>query len=242
MEMLYSKKINKNFLKVLSLSLFIQLIQSQEVNYKIKIYSLCTPHYNIFKNNYFLPSLKDDFETRINYYDSSQKVDMYEEVPCNSVLIEKINLIIRAIKENWGKVFIFSDLDIYFFRSFKDLIPSFIKDVDIVVEKSHASQSPCSGFFICRGNGNTLSLWLEIKRKVIKENKLSDQSLLNRMLIEKNIFNVKWKFLPAQFFSAGLRFVDQGCPDKIIACNTYSISHIVNKIHCLDYFKNKYKQ
>jgi len=218
------------------------------INYRLKLYSLCTPSHEILKDNYFLPSIKDDFEIIIKHFDQKCKSAKFMSSGWNSIMINKVDVILAAIKENWNKIFIYSDVDIQFFKSFKNKISDLIQDKDIVIQKADPSCSLCAGFFICRGNAKTFKLWNEIKHRMLKNSKLDDQIPLNQLLLNGNYFNLRWGLLPDEFFNGGLYTgkiwkpgIEIQVPKNIIihhACFTIGTEH---KIKQLEYVKSKLK-
>jgi hypothetical protein len=120
--------------------------------------------------------------------------------------LRKVDLIIRAIQENWGSVFIFSDVDIQFFGPIQEKILELIQDKDMVIQKNSPNGVLCSGFFACRSNEKTLRLWQDVKDTMQKNKLNSDQNSLNRCIKrhgKKNPYNVVWGYLPNTFFGGG---------------------------------------
>lgn len=224
------------------------LISSISAVDKVKLYSMCTPSHNVLKDGYFLPSIQDDFELHIQQHDQICRSAQYMKRGWNDVMKQKVDVIIAAIRENWGKTFVFSDVDIQFFKSFKNMIPAIMKDKDIVIQKADPSNSLCAGFFICKGNTNTLKLWLEIKKMMAKDANLDDQTPLNILLIKDNKFNVKWGLLPDQFYNPGLYTGKMWSPSVSLKLPANIILHhacftvgVTNKIKQLEYVKGLVK-
>jgi hypothetical protein len=120
--------------------------------------------------------------------------------------IRKVDLIIRAIKENWGSIFIFSDVDIQFFAPIKATILKLMKNKDLMIQKNSPNGVLCSGFFACRANEKTLQLWQDVKLTMQKDKLNSDQNSLNRCIKrhnKTNPYNVVWGYLPNTFFGGG---------------------------------------
>src|SRR5947207_1978386 len=147
---------------------------------KIKLYAIYTPSHAILKDTYFLPSIQDDFELIIEKVEQTCPTAQFMSQGWTDTTIKKVDLIIRAIEENWGSLFIFSDVDIQFFAPIQDLILSLIKDNDIIMQKNCPSGVLCTGFFACRGNEKTLRLWKDVKKLMEKHSSKSDQISFNR--------------------------------------------------------------
>ncbi len=173
---------------------------------KIKLYALYTPSHEVLKDQFFLPSIQDDFEIIFEFCEQTCQSAKFMSEGWTETTIRKVDLIIRAIEENWGSIFIFSDVDIQFFCPIKDAILQYMRNKDMVIQKNAPNGVLCSGFFACRGNEKTLQLWKDVK-KTMQKNKLhSDQISLNRCIkrhSKKNPYNLVWAYLPKTFFGGG---------------------------------------
>jgi len=228
--------------------LILNIKSEEKISYKIKLYAISSESHEELKNKYFLPSIKDDYKIILVSDKQICRTAKYREPGWNEFMIKKVDLILRAIKENWNKIFIYSDVDIQFFKTFKELIPKLMENKDINIQKNTLYGDLCAGFFICRANERTLKLWKEIKNLMHKNNKLDDQVPLNNLLVKSNPFNVKYSSLPNEFFQPGLykkQLWNPGnnleIPKNIIlhhACYTIGIQ---NKIAQLEYVKKLVK-
>lgn len=221
----------------------------EKIDYQIKLYSISSQSHHIFRDQYFLPSLKDDFKVIVKNADQICQTAKYMSPGWNDFMIKKVDLIIDAINENWNKVFIYSDVDIQFFRPFKHLIPTLIQNNDIVIQKEKPKLDVCAGFFICRGNKRTLKLWQAIKQKMLSNPKLDDQVPLNQLLLNSNPYKVKYSRLPNEFFLPALSSLKIWIPgNKLIIPKEIILHHanwtigIENKIAQLNYIKNEVTQ
>ena len=172
----------------------------------MKLYALYTPSHEILKNDFFLPSIQDDFEIIFEFAPQTCSSVTFMKEGWTDTTIKKVDLIIRAIKENWGKVFIFSDVDIQFFAPIEDVINVLMKDKDIVMQRNNPEGVLCTGFFACRANKQTLHLWEDVKKAMEKDKSSSDQITFNRCIkkkSKKNPYGVRWEYLPNEFFGGG---------------------------------------
>jgi hypothetical protein len=173
---------------------------------KIKLYALYTPSHEVLKDKFFLPSLQDDFEVIFEFCEQTCQSVKFMSEGWTDTTIRKVDLIIRAIKENWGSIFIFSDVDIQFFRPIQEAILEHMQDKDMVIQRNTPSGVLCSGFFACRGNEKTLRLWEDVKKTMEQDNSSSDQISLNRCIKrskKKNPYSLSWDYLPDTFFGGG---------------------------------------
>lgn len=218
---------------------------------KIKLYALYTPSHEILKDNYFLPSLQDDFELILEFSEQTCSSTTFMSTGWTATTIKKVDLIIRAIKENWGKIFIFSDVDIQFFAPIQKKIISLMKDNDIVMQRNNPQGVLCTGFFACRGNEKTLALWQDVKKRMEKNKEQSDQITFNQCIKskrKKNPYGVKWDYLPAIFFGGGtltgkLWFPGDSLPipQGIVLHHANWTRGVKNKIAQLEYVKKYFR-
>lgn len=189
---------------------------------KMKMYVFYTPSHEYFLENFFLPSIKDDYFLVLERHNQDCPTGIYENDGWNDTMKRKVELIIRAIKENPGKTFIHSDVDVQFFGRTKDLILKSISDKDIVFQRDRTENKEkgfggvyCAGFFACRGNERTLALFEDIlTRMQDKNNTDNDETLLNDMLEHDNKHNVSFDYLPDIFWTPGIKYGDAGVMGK----------------------------
>lgn len=209
------KKINLIILFVLISINFLVI-----TNDKLKLYTFYTPSHEKLFVEWFLPTLQDDFELIVEKYPQECPSASLWEDGWGKTMLRKVNLILRGINENWGKIFIYADIDIQFFRPMEKLIIDAMKNKDVVFQKNSPRGDVCAGFIVCRGNENTKMLWENIKKIMIATQSPSDESTLNSIIgchvskvTDKKVVNsivkasgfkgVKWSYLPVTFFGGG---------------------------------------
>ena len=230
------------FLSTLLLSTHVLLCQE-----KIKLYALYTPSHRMLKDNYFLPSIQDNFEIICEETEQKCTSALFMDTGWTETTITKVDLIIRAIHENWGNVFIFSDVDIQFFCPIESTIMSLMKDNDLMIQKNSPNGVLCSGFFVCKANEKTLALWTDVKKIMKKDASKSDQISLNQCIKRnsaKNPYAIKWDYLPNTFFGGGTLTGHEWHPGKKLPIPAKIMMHhanwtkgIRNKIAQLNYVK-----
>jgi len=173
---------------------------------KIKLYALYTPSHEVLKDEYFLPSIQDDFDIVLEFCEQTCATAKFMNEGWTKTTMRKVDLIIRAIEENWGKIFIFSDVDIQFFAPIQDTILALMEGKDIIMQRNNPSGVLCTGFFACRGNEKTLRLWKDVKKTMQKKSSNSDQNSFNQCIKKKskrNPYGLVWDYLPDSFFGGG---------------------------------------
>ncbi len=242
-------------IKQLLLCVIFLCVHYVESNNKIRLYAIYTPSHAILKDNYFLPSIQDDFELIVEAVEQTSPSATFMSQGWTKTTIKKVELIIRAIKENWGSVFIFSDVDIQFFAPIQDILLFLIKDNDIIMQKNNPEGVLCTGFFMCLGNEKTLRLWTDVKQLMEENSEYSDQITFNKCIkrnSKKNPYDIKWAYLPDIFFGAGTLIGHTGyswSPGKTLPIPKGIVMHhanwtkgIKNKIAQLEYVKKTVKK
>jgi hypothetical protein len=219
----------------------------------IPIYIIYTPSHAALFDNWFLPSLQRIYQTdEIVLY----KKMLPQECPTASfkqdgwtkTTRKKVDYIIEAIQSNWGEVFIYSDVDIQFFRPFYDIITELMHGKDMVIQKNNPRGELCTGFFACRANEKTLQLWTLARQRMEKHQTVSDQAALNYYLNKNNNpLDISWDYLPDTFFGGGTMTGTGWCPGMdldlpqgcIIMHHANYTKGIKNKIKQLSYIYSK---
>lgn len=211
---------------------------------KINLYSFYTPSHAVLKDDWFLPSIKDDFNIIVFFADQMCSTGAYRDKGFRETVLKKVDMIIEAAQQNKDKIFIYADIDIQFFKSIQALVEKALVDNDIVVQRDNHKGLICSGFFACRGSDKIIALWQTVKQLMIDED-LDDQPALNKAL--KQVFKgtIKWDYLPAIFFGTGTLAGKSWLPGKELFVPEGIVMHhanwtkgISNKIALLKYVKN----
>ncbi|HSC25575.1 MAG TPA: putative nucleotide-diphospho-sugar transferase [Candidatus Babeliales bacterium] len=237
------------FTKYIIVLLFFVFSDYCYANKKIKLYALYTPSHAILKDTFFLPSIQDDFEIIFEFCDQTCPSGDFMGQGWTETTIQKVNLIIRAIKENWGSIFIFSDVDIQFFCPIEEMILKCMHGKDLMIQKNTPNGVLCTGFFACRANEKTLQLWIDVKNIMEQDVLQSDQISLNQCIkrhSKQNPYNLVWGYLPTKYFFGGGTFT--GCywksgmslpiPAKAMMHHANFTKGIKNKIAQLTYVRD----
>lgn len=170
----------------------------------VKLYAFYTPSHEKFSREWFLPSLDKEYELILECFDQECPSATIMHAGWKSVMLHKLDMILRGIKENWGEVFVHSDVDIQFFGQTKDVVLALMEGKDLVIQRDDPFGQVCTGFLACRGNERTLRLFEEIQRKVLEpNNNMHEQDWLNQLIYLSNPFNIVWDYLPSEQFMGG---------------------------------------
>ncbi len=216
-------------------------------NQKIKLYACYTPSHRILKDDWFLPTLQDDYEINMDFFEQECATGSFLDEGWTKTTLRKVEMIIRAVKENWDTFFIYSDVDVQFFKPTQDIISDLMRDKDIILQLDCPSGGACTGFFACKGNHETLQLWQEVRQFMINHPNFSDQETFNRTLMKHP--EIRWEHLPINFFGGGSLTGSLWIPNKYLFVPDDIVLHhanwtkgIKNKILQLKYVKRKFEK
>ncbi len=226
-------------------SKFVTAEDGQSPTAKIRMYSFYTPSHQVLKDNWFLPTIQDDYEVIIKLGEQRCPSAKFRQDGWVETTLDKVDVIIEAIEQNWGNIFIFADIDIQFFKPTEQLILEAMSGKDMVVQRDNPSGVICSGFFACRANEKTLQLWKAVKQFMI-DNHRDDQNSLNKFMRHKNPFDIKWDYLPSEFFGGGTLTETSWRPGRTLPIPNNIVLHhanwtvgIPNKIAQLNYVRSE---
>ena len=179
----------------------------------LKILAFYTPSHGEIFDKYFLPSFDKinkgkDFSLQVEEQSDQYVEDgVYHTEGWAKTQINKIEFYKNIAEKNYGEYLIFSDVDIQFFRNFKDNILKKAKNYDLVAQQSASrawlvdqGHSLCSGFFIFKCNEHTISLFEAMQNCIsIDNDDIADQICLNR---HKDM--VHWTRLSRKYFNTGM--------------------------------------
>lgn len=212
----------------------------------MRLYSFYTPSHEIFKNQWFLPTLQDDYEVIIHFDEQQCESARYCHKGWKQTTLKKVEHIIEAVKENMGDVFVYFDIDIQFFGCTRQPIEQAMHDKDLVFQRDAPSGAVCSGCFACRASEKTRQYWQAVRQYML-DHDCSDQEAVNALLRLQNAFNLIWEYLPTTFFGGGTLTGKQWQPGKTLSIPHHIILHHANwtyggiehKIKQLEYVRKK---
>lgn len=203
---------------------------------RIKLYSIYTDEVVKLKN-IFIESIKDDWDIDIQYWGKSGDSD-FSTKAWYDILKKKLEFLIIKIKENWGQVIIWSDIDIQFFSKGNDLIEAAIADKDILFQSERWPVNDVNtGFVVIKCNEKTLQLYQLAADCNIEHLELGDQSAINTILRKKKI-EISWSILPPQFWATSHFMYNSSLPpiDIVLHHANYTAPITINgkKIRSLE--------
>ncbi len=163
----------------------------------MKLYVVLTPSHEQLYREWFTTSLQDPYEIVVIAQPQDCPESTYKSPGWCLTLRRKVEAVIAAVQENWGTMFIVSDVDIQFFRPTSDLLTKAMTHADILFQKNTPFGELCGGFYICRANEKTLRFWQQVLAYMHTHPNLDDQDAANAIL---RPVVWRWKFLIAPFW------------------------------------------
>ena len=172
-----------------------------------KLYCLYTPLYETLFNDYFLPSLKDDFELIVEVHPQECPSGNFRQEGWDKTMLRKLELLEKAILENWDQVFFYSDIDIIFLKPILEKSLDHLDNKDFVVQQGWPKNKICAGFFVMRGSNKTLQ-FIQKAHEILENNlSKSDQDALQMVLDGYKKEEIDWKLLPSEQYPNGGRIL-----------------------------------
>ena len=234
----------------------------------MKVYIFYTDSHKILLDDFFLPSIKNEYNAELNITKFEQKCP---SARLNSngwieTMYFKVDTILKGINENINKqnnIFIHSDIDIQFFGNFIEDCKNIFSqsNCDILFQKG--GRSICMGFFICKANTKTKQFFTDIKSKM-KTNGKNDEynakqllnippgyseKKVNKSDLFDNEYSIKWNYLPSKKYINGTHVAISTANEEFKPPPQTTIMHhatyttgVENKIKQLKYVRDYFNK
>jgi len=167
----------------------------------IPLHTLYTPSHEPLFKQYFAPSVPADMELRMHFLENEGS-GTFKQPDWHRAIIRKVEVIIEAIHEHWGGVFVWSDVDVQFFGPFSEWVTRTTRRHDLVFQVDAPGPGLCDGFFFCRANATTLAIWEDVLEFVRKpESKGDDQWRVQQLAAARTDTCIG--YLPPLFMGGG---------------------------------------
>lgn len=164
-----------------------------------------TPQFETLYQDYFLPSLKDDFEIVLKKPPQECPTGWFRSTGWENTMLRKLELLQEAIKENWNQIFFYSDIDIIFLKPILEESLICLGSHDFVVQQGWPRKKLCAGFFVMKGNEKTLNLIMKAYHLLKTKKCVDDQVAIQDALDTSEKGFLSWAFLPSEKFPNGNR-------------------------------------
>lgn len=207
----------------------------------------------ILLKNLFESNIPDDFDKKPQIYND---VNFCKKNHGGGYLgwLCKYNTIMKAFEETEeNEYFIFSDIDVIFYKSFLDNIKNIINDnQDILFQMENIKHDVNIGFMIIKNSNESKNFW-EKASNLVESNKYIDddncykikhkrgcgsgQFLINDLLYSQN-HGIKWSRLPVSFWSRSIGM--ESLNENIYLHHANCTNTIEKKIDQIEDIKNKF--
>jgi Nucleotide-diphospho-sugar transferase len=222
---------------------------------RCKLYCFYTPQFESLYKEYFLPSLKDDFEVVARQCEQECPSGEFATPGWEKTMYRKLEILRDAVLEHLdGKVFIYSDIDIIFLRPILDTVLKLLGNNDCIVQQGWPSTSLCAGFMIIRGNEKTKN-WIDQALALMEQGICpNDQRALRKALEDIPKKELSLNFLPSLQFPNGRRVLKDkslslytndaeiAIDDSILLFHANCCKGLENKMHFLSRVKELYER
>jgi MoaA/NifB/PqqE/SkfB family radical SAM enzyme len=164
----------------------------------MKLIAVFSASHETLKDQWFLRTLKDDYDVRLRRCDVRGPGSYMQEDWTQTILF-KCDTIIDAIQKYWDEIFVYSDVDVAFFRPTESAILESLAGKDIVCQLDDPVGNLCTGFLALHANDRTLRLWQQVRRALERERR--DQIAFNR--VSREMEDLRVGYLPLSFFGPG---------------------------------------
>src|ERR1035437_51974 len=166
----------------------------------MNIYAICTPSHQQLRDEWFLPTMLDDFEINILNV-TIEGNGTYREPDFMLAVRRKASMLKLAIEHNWGRSFLVCDMDIQFFSPVKDRLLALQGDLDVLAQDDGPS-GLCAGFYVMRANNRTKDLVRVLIQDLAANPLASEQPTFNAA---SRVSGASTGRLPEGFFTPGTR-------------------------------------
>jgi len=215
----------------------------------MKLYTCYSDSHKEIYEDYFLKSFNDcglnksfDLDvTRIEQHGSGN----WGSEGFNAATVDKVLIHERAVQENIGKHFIFSDCDVQFFGDFKeDILGHTSDELDIIFQGDCGTI--CSGFFIAKGSEKLARFFNLIRHETPKHSgpwHLDEQAAINEhchqishsLLPDDKYFNIS-SVTGCQGWQEGREY---NLPNNMLIHHANWTVGVHNKMKMMKYIRDK---
>jgi uncharacterized FlgJ-related protein len=115
---------------------------------RVKLYSCHTWHQEELVREFFLPSAKDKFEVVIKKMEdtTNSKQIFFGTSNFKTIVLKKVEFILDVIRQERGRVFVYSDVDVQFFSPAEKALTQSLANQDIVMQQDSDKKCFVPGF------------------------------------------------------------------------------------------------
>ncbi len=171
----------------------------------MKLYSISTGQTETLKNDWFLKTLQDEWDVHIMELGDTPGGDGdYQSDLWYFCIERKIGALVEAIRDNWGDIVLWADIDIQFFRPCTDLVLDCMQGHDLACQMWHENLGDVNtGFMAIRCNERSLAFFEAVRELPFEGRDFADQDVINDLL-DGGEPPVRWTRFPRQIYQIKL--------------------------------------
>lgn len=153
-------------------------------------------------------SVKDDFEICEDFLEdlSVMKNRAGGGMPTYLYKAQKIKDALDAVEEN--EVFLFSDVDVQFFRPVQSIVEASMENADLVLQREFDDIGVNIGFVGLRNSSSTRAFWTHVRSEIERTQAL-DQRVVNNTLYSgfaQQEFGLIWDRFPSDIWASSMAY------------------------------------
>lgn len=161
-----------------------QISKKESIPEKIKLYATSLPLHTELNDN--------DYELVVKHFIISTEHSFAQS---NIHMHYKVDVLLRAIKENWGGIFVHVDNSAHYLLPKKKALLAALKNKDIIMQHADSQKNIFPTLIACRANKQTLQLWQTIKTMLNETPDLYNELDLNNVLLHNKIAKLRWDYV-----------------------------------------------
>jgi MoaA/NifB/PqqE/SkfB family radical SAM enzyme len=176
----------------------------------MKLLSVWTPSHEALALKWFLPSILDDYEVITHRMEGEPDGGTFLEPSWSKAVRFKSRKILDMIESHPGESFVYSDVDLRFYRPSLAAVEECLSQMDLACQMDDPEGNLCTGFVAMRAVPAVHQLWSCVHEAVERQGR--DQNEFNRLV--RLLPDLRWGYLPLEIFGLGTFQGLQWKPDK----------------------------
>lgn len=146
----------------------------------MRMYSVCSESHQQLRAEWMLGTLKDPWEI-VSVDLNLRGSGAYRDADFMAAVRAKVDLLERAIDENWGQPFIVCDVDVQFFGPVQTDLLHLMGSLDLVAQDDGRA-GYCAGFYVAIANERIRRMARMMRETLNARPELSEQPVFNQAI------------------------------------------------------------
>lgn len=211
---------------------------------RLPLYTMYSDSHEELYRNWLARTITPDFvlhAERLPFLGS----EVYRSDAWRHAIEAKVAYIIAVIHSEAGRMFVFADADVQFFREFANAAETLLGIDDIVCQAESPAGTFCTGLFLCRASSGVEQLWQDVALRLRRKSSSGahDQDLFNDIVRSRQT-RLRCGYLPPTFLGGGTLTGRRWMPGDFLPIPRGLVAHhanftvgVRNKIAQLEYVR-----